>query len=246
MRLLSTGLLASVVAAAVSLPVVSVATAKEKPPQEWDGLERRPSKRLDNVYVRPNVQFKAYKRVRLDPVDVQFDKDWDPNSGSRMLTNRLSKDEIQDIRTGLAELFRDEFGKHLAKGGYMLVDTNDEDVLRVQAALVNLYINAPETNSASRTRSYTMDAGRVTLVMQLADSVTGQTLARVVDTQQGLDTGRLTWTTSVSNSAEARRIVGIWSDQLRKALDRVNGRKSPSERGHFLHGRYRHAAALAV
>jgi hypothetical protein len=225
MRLLSTGLLATVVAAAVSLPVISVATAKEKPPQEWDGLERRENKKLDNVYVRPNVQFKGYKRIRLaQPVDVQFDKDWDPNSGTRGVSNRLSKDEIQNIRTGLSALFRDEFTKHLAKGGYSMVDSNDEDVLVVQAALTNLYINAPQTSSSSITRSYTMDAGRVTLVMQLADSVTGQTLARVVDTQQGLDTGNLTWTTSVSNSAEARRIVGIWSDQLRKALDRVNGK----------------------
>jgi hypothetical protein len=69
-----------------------------------------------------------------------------------------------------------------------------------------------------------MDAGRVTLVMQLSDSITHQSLARVVDTQQGMDTGRLTWTTSVSNSAEARRIVGLWATQLIKGLDRVNGK----------------------
>ena len=41
---------------------------------------------MDNVYVRPNVQFTAYKSVKLDPVDVKFDKDWDPNSGTRELS----------------------------------------------------------------------------------------------------------------------------------------------------------------
>ena len=60
--------------------------------------------------------------------------------------------------------------------------------------------------------------------MQLSDSVTHQLLARVVDTQQGQDIGRMSWTTSVSNSTEARRIIGIWADALRKALDRVNGK----------------------
>ena len=82
-RLLSTTLLASAAVAALSLAAMSVGTAKEKPPQEWDGLVRRENKKLDNVYVGPDVEFKAYKRVSLDPVEVKFDKDWDPNSGSR-------------------------------------------------------------------------------------------------------------------------------------------------------------------
>jgi hypothetical protein len=225
MRLLSAGLAASLAVAALTLPVISVSTAKEKPPQEWDGLERRTNnKKLDNLYVRPNVTFPAYKRVSIDPVDVQFDKNWDPNSGTRGVSNRLSKDDIEKIRTGLSELFREEFSKRLTAAGYPVVEESGEDVLRVEAALINLYVNAPEVQSSSVTRSYTMDAGRVTLVMQLSDSITHQSLARVVDTQQGMDTGRLTWTTSVSNSAEARRIVGLWATQLIKGLDRVNGK----------------------
>ena len=90
MRLLATGLVATVAAAAVTLPVLSVATAKEKPPQEWDGLVRQTSKKLDNVYIRPNVTFKAYKRLRLDPVEVKFDKNWDPNDGTRTLSKSNS------------------------------------------------------------------------------------------------------------------------------------------------------------
>jgi Protein of unknown function (DUF3313) len=216
-------LAASLAVVALALPVVTV--AKEKPPAEWDGLERRTNnKKLDNLYVRPNVTFKAYKRVSLGPVEVKFDKDWDPNSGTRGVSNRLSKEDIEKIRTGLSALFREEFSKRLGNAGYPVVEESGDDVLHVEAALVNLYVNAPETMSSSVTRSYTMDAGQVTLVMELADSVTRQALARVVDTQQGMDTGRMTWTTSVSNSAEARRIVGLWSTQLIKALDRVNGK----------------------
>jgi hypothetical protein len=224
MRLLATGLVATVAAAAVTLPVLSVATAKEKPPQEWDGLVRQTSKKLDNVYIRPNVTFKAYKNLRIDPVEVKFDKNWDPNDGTRTLSNRLSNEEIEEIRTGIAKTTMEEFTKRLEKAGYPVVTANGDDVLVVQAAVINVYINAPETNSASITRSYTMDAGRATKVMQVNDSVTGQTLARVVDTQQGLDNGRLQWTTSVSNSAEARRILGIWADALIRGLDKVNGK----------------------
>ncbi len=64
--------------------------------------------------------------------------------------------------------------------------------------------------------------GRVSVVMQLSDSVTHQLLARVVDTQQGDEYGNLSWTSSVSSSDEARRIIDIWAYALRLALDKVN------------------------
>ncbi|MEO8308355.1 MAG: DUF3313 family protein [Pseudomonadota bacterium] len=222
MRLLATGLVVTAAAAALALPMVAI--AKEKPPQEWDGLERQSSKKMDNVYVRPNVQFTAYKKVKLDPVEVKMDKDWDPNSGTRGVSGRITSEDIEKIRTDAAALFQDEFVKRLTRAGYPVVTTSGDDVLQLKAAVINVYINAPEKMTAGISRSYTMDAGRATVVMDASDSVTGQSLARVVDTQQGLDNGRLQWTTSVSNSAEARRIVGLWADAVVRALDRVNGK----------------------
>jgi hypothetical protein len=223
MRLVATCLMATAAVAALVLPA-TVATAKEKPPQEWDGLVRQSSKKMDNVYVRPNVTFKAYKSVKLDPVEVKFDKDWDPNSGTRGVSGRITNEDIDKIRTGLSELFADEFSKRLAKAGYPVVTTRGDDVLQIKAAIINLYVNAPEKQTAGMSRSYTMDAGRATVVMEAADSITGQSLARVVDTQQGLDNGQLQWTTSVSNSAEARRIVGLWAQAVVRGLDKVNGK----------------------
>jgi len=64
----------------------------------------------------------------------------------------------------------------------------------------------------------------MTVVMQLADSVTGQLLARVVDQKQASSYGRLQWSSSVTNSAEARAAFTAWADALCKALDEVNGR----------------------
>jgi hypothetical protein len=225
MRPLVVGLLTLLSGATLSVCVPGVAVA-EKPPQEWDGLQRRTSKTLENVYVRPNVEFKAYKRVRLDPVQVAMDKSWDPNEGRVGLQGRLSSEDILRIRGELSQAFRDVFAEHLSKSAYPLVATNGEDVLLVQAALINVYINAPDTmmDSGGTARSFAMDAGRMTLVMQLVDSVTGQILARVVDTRQGPATGSLKWSNSVTNSAEVRRVIGQWADALCKALDEVNGR----------------------
>ena len=222
LRMLLAGMVAVLTSASLLLMVPRAAVAQQPPP-EWDGLARVKSKSLEHVYVRQNVEFKAYKRVRLDPVQVAMDKNWDPNSGRIELKGGLSSADIQRIRGELAKTFRDVFAERLSKNGYPLVETGGDDVLLVQAALINVYINAPASSSAA-TRSYVMDAGRMTLVMQLADSVTGQLLARVVDTKDGSDTRIVQWANSVTNSAEARKAIGQWADALCKALDTVNGR----------------------
>jgi hypothetical protein len=222
MRALLAGTMAVLTGALLFSMVPGVAVAQQ-PPQEWDGLVRAKNKALDNVYVRPNVEFKAYKRVRLDPIQVAMDKNWDPNSGKVGLHGGLSSADVQRIREDLSKLFRDVFAERLSKDGYPLVETTGDDVLLVQAALINVYITAPDAGSTT-TRSYVMDAGRMTLVMQLADSVTGQLLGRAVDTKQGTDTRRLQWANSVTNSVEARKAIGQWADALCKALDTVNGR----------------------
>ncbi len=44
----------------------------------------------------------------------------------------------------------------------------------------NLYINAPDTMSAGRSRTYTTEAGEATLVLEARDSTSGALLGRVL------------------------------------------------------------------
>jgi hypothetical protein len=217
-------LVLTAVSAAAILAMAAPGTATaQKMPQEWDGLARVQHKSLEHVYVRPNVEFKAYKKVRIDPVQVKMDKNWDPNAGKVGLTGGLSSADVQRLRDDLSKTFREVFAERLSKGGYPLVEAVGDDVLQLEPALINVYVTAPSTPSAS-TRNYVLNAGRMTLVMQLADSVTGQTLARVVDTKEASDTRGVQWANSVTNSIEARRAMGQWADALCKALDTINGK----------------------
>src|SRR5215470_14976353 len=72
---------------AALLPMALVA---DEPPQEWDGLVRVKSKSLDHVYKLPEADFSGYKRVRLDPIEVEFDKNWKPNASERSPSRRLT------------------------------------------------------------------------------------------------------------------------------------------------------------
>jgi hypothetical protein len=128
------------------------------------------------------------------------------------------------IQKGLAELARDVFRRELEKkGGYALVAEPGDDVLRVRARIVDLYINAPDTASAASTRVYVVNAGEMTLMAELYDSVTNTLLARVIDRQRGLERGlnELQIANRVTNTAEADRILTFWASRLRNALDKA-------------------------
>lgn len=219
-RPLSLGLLVMGVAVAALLP----AMAADEPPKEWDGLVRVSSKQLDHLYKLPEADFSGYKRVRLDPIEVEFDKNWKPNQNERSPSRRLTDEDIEKIKKALAEEFRKVFTEELTKNGYAVVEESGEDVLRVSAAIINLYITAPEKMSAGRSRTYTTSAGHMTLVVELRDSVTGKLMARAIDSVQGRDTGNFMITNSVTNMSSARTALSKWAVVLREGLDEASGR----------------------
>lgn len=214
----------SLAAAAGTLLLQACAT--QKPAPSWDGLELREQKGLDAVYVKPNVTFTAYKQVALDPVTVKFAKDWDPNEGSAERIRRFSKEDIEGIRTGIASEFEKVFKKVLTEGGYTLTELAGPDVLHVGAALIDIYITAPDEMTAGRSRTYTTESGRLTLVMEMVDSLTGETLARVVDKEEGTDIGVWQWTNRTTNMADLDSALRKWAMALRRGLDKVNGKQS--------------------
>jgi hypothetical protein len=191
------------------------------PPPDAEGLQRAPSSKVDEFYLRPGATFTAYRRVRLGPVEVSFNKLW-----ARQHRN-IDAEESSKLRAELATLARTEFARQMQRrDGYELVDAAGPDVLEIRASIVNLDIYAPEVNDASIRRSYVLKAGEATLVAELRDSQTGSLLARVVDRREMREYPDFQLATSVSNSAEARELVGLWSQMLRRYLDtaRMDGR----------------------
>ncbi len=208
--------------------VACAQTPPAAPAAEWDGLQLREQKNLDAVYVKPNVTFKGYQQVLLTQPHVAFSKNWDPNEGSaRSLGTQIDARDIEEIKTGISSEFRKAFEERLSQGGYKLTTAPGEDVLRVDAALIDIYITAPDNMSAGRSRTYTAETGRITLVMELRDATTGELLARVVDKEEGRDFGYMQITNRVTNTADLRVALNKWADVLRAGLDKVNG-KTPT------------------
>ena len=213
------------VAGGVALPLLISATLANTPPAEWDGLVRVQNRSLDHVYLLPDVSFSGFTRVRLEPVAVSFYRNWNPN---RSPTQRLRASDMENIKSSLANEFRRILSDALTRAGYKLVEEDGDDVLRVDAAIVNLSITAPSAGAAPRSRTYVTNTGQMTLVAELRDSVSDQLLGRVVDTVRGRRTGGFQWTTSVTNMADARRAMTQWADVLVTGLNDVEGRSPPA------------------
>lgn len=194
------------------------AIAAEPPATTPDGLERVRNSRLDLVYRRPGVDMTGYTRIMLDPVEVAFKKQWTQDF------RRVSKSDRERIRSELAKEFQAIFLEELqTKGGYQIVNEPGEDVLRVTAQIFDLYINAPDTMSAGRSRTYALSTGEATLGAELTDSESGAVIARAADHVRARESATMQWITRSQNRADARAMLRKWAAAMREGLDAARG-----------------------
>jgi hypothetical protein len=203
-------------------PALGASKADLEMAMSHDGLQKITVKGLDLVYARPGATLAAYNRVKLEPIEVSFRKDWDPTmSRSRI---KLSAEDRENIRTTVAKIVYEEFVKELQnKSTYQVVTEAGPDVLRVKTNIVNLFVSAPKPETTGRSRTYTVSSGEMTLVAELYDSETGEILARVIDRREGRRAGTLMLTSSATNEEDARSVASSWARILRSGLDKAHG-----------------------
>ena len=171
------------------------------------------------AYIDPDADFSVYKRVAILEPLVAFRSNWrrDQNrSRSRNISNR----DMERIKSDVATLFERVFTERLEAAGYEVVDGANEDVLLVRPAIIDLDISAPDTRTTGRSRTFTASTGAATLYIQLFDSLSGDVIGRAADRQAVRRAGgTLSWSNSVTNTADARRMMGGWADNLVGFLD---------------------------
>lgn len=209
----------AIIALLLSVAATSPAWAKKNLPAVNDeGMELIKDSKLATVYADPDADLSIYNSVMLMDATVAFKKNWkrDQNRGVSM---KVKDRDMVKIQEEVAAVFREVMTKELVDGGYTMADAPGEDVLLVKPAIVDLDVYAPDIQSANRTMSYSESAGEMTLNIELFDSVTEDKIARATDRQRDPRRGYAQWRTSVSNRADARRMMSGWAKALRSALD---------------------------
>jgi len=207
--------------AAVLLLALGSAAASDAP-ESWDGLVQVKPKRMDAAYLLPGADFRQYTKLMIDPTQVAFQKDWQKRiNDSRRLSDRVDDEQAQKILAAARTNFDDVFVEEFTKAGYTIVKQPGPDVLRVSTAVVNLYVNAPDTMSAGRSYSFTTEAGEATLVLEVRDSLTNALMGRALDRRETQGGAGTQLTTSVTNQVEFRALFRQWASIAAKGLEEL-------------------------
>jgi hypothetical protein len=222
-RLISTALLGVLVMA-----TGCAGSGDELPAVSEEGMNRVQSKRVDALYVNPDANFSEFKRFAIAEVDVSFRRNWlkDQNQTRRQLNRRVSQEDADRIRAAVAGSFRTIFTDELENAGYTVVDqavpgNEAADLLLLRPDILDLDVTAPDVRSPDRVRSYTTCGCSMTLSLELFDAMSGSLLARITDSKKAPDQRPMRIANSVTNKAEADRIMRRWAKLLVEKLDSV-------------------------
>ncbi len=159
----------------------NAAEAAQTPPTKTatgtleDGLQQVPIRGAGTFWVRPDVDLRAYDRVALKPITVEYKGNplhyrIDPVRRGVLLTER-------DLRR-LQRSFYDTFKTGLASGkGFGPASQPDPRLLWVSASLLDVVVRNNSMPTGNEIR-LVEDYGEMTLRVEFADSETGETVAR--------------------------------------------------------------------
>jgi len=204
--------------------VAPVALAEEKtgaePERSFDNLVMVEDAAVKMAYIDPDADFSVFKRVAILEPYVAFRSNWQVDQNRNRHRNIRSRD-MERVKEDVATQFERVFTERLEAAGYEVVDVASEDVLLLRPAIIDLDLIAPDTRTASRSRTFTVSSSAATLYIQLFDSLSDDIIGRAADRREvRSSSGVISWSDSVTNNADARRMFGRWADTLIEFLDK--------------------------
>lgn len=164
-----------------------------------------------------DLDLSRYNKVMVDPVTVEFDKDWRPiQTGSHL---EMSQRDRERLKKDIAEVFNKTFREELGEG-LDVVETAGSGVVRITPELIDVHLNAP-TPLMQPGATFTRSVGYVTLHLVFRDAVTGEQLLELHDNVRGRDIGLLRPASPAYNRTELARIFADWAQVVREDLFRA-------------------------
>ena len=190
-----------------------------------DGLTVMESTRFTETQIKKGVVWSGYTKYRITPVEVSFRDDWkrDYNHEQKSLSMRVTDKDMLRIKETMAEIVLEEFDKALKKeGGLTKADQLDSNTLIFTPKVINLDIYAPDVeNGPVISHTLIRQAGRATLFLEVHDAVSGEILARWIDTREDPDRGYFEWANRITNAERARQIVFGWVGRLIEGMEKL-------------------------
>ena len=167
----------------------------------YDSFRPVKGRQVEIAYLNTAADFSGYRRLSADDMGIYYPSHITP-----------SEQDLTRVRTA----FRDAFMTELAE--YDIVDEQAPDVLHISASLVDLRNTAADRlPQLSSDINEILQAGKLTFVIEMSDSVSGRVWARAADTERAPEID-LPEDGDVDD-AEVRAAAQHWAELLRAFLD---------------------------
>jgi hypothetical protein len=170
--------------------------------------------RLDEVFVKKDVDFTRYRAVIVEDVDVWYPKEASPTPQNQ----KKAEANLAKARHLFRETIRDALSEH-----YQVTDEAGKDVLRFIAEFVDLRSIPADGKLPAELDRYEFETkpGHITMVARLLDSKSGDVLARVADLgkkESAGGDGVVDWN-AIGHDFE------YWAGIFREWMDQVHGQQ---------------------
>ena len=190
----------------------------------FDGLVRIDNSRFANAWIDPDVDLSQYDKIMAG--DAVFEFRAVKKTTSLTTARRANESEFwisDENKESLIEIVSEAFRKELEKSEHFTVaDAPGPDVLIIVGGLHDIVSRVPP-DMIGRGDIYLSSVGEATLVIELKDSLSGETIYRAIDRRAAERAGdQMMVSNTVTSRSEVRRLAQRWATRMREGLDSVH------------------------
>jgi len=182
-----------------------------------EGLELVSSTDASAFYVKPGTTLSEYKNVELLAAFVSIDEEWVKDYNREVMrTRRLRDNDIEAIKTRIADDFWETFGgDFFAAGTYQETQDALPAKLILRPAIINVSLASVDSSGQTVTQNVTGDAtGSMTLVLEIYDAASSELLGRMFNLQTVGRAADFGLESSSTDRADEQRVYKTWASDV--------------------------------
>lgn len=189
----------------------------------FDGLVRIDNARFSAAWIDPEIDLTQYNKILPGGAEFQFRS---VQKMSAMQARRTNENEFwisESQRERLVEVVSGIFDEELQRSEHFTItDEPGADTLIIVGALHDIVSRVPP-DIVGRGEIWLSSLGEGTLIIELADSLSGEVIYRAVD-RRAIENvgGQMIRSNSASTWGEVRRWARRWATRLREGLDSIH------------------------
>ncbi len=187
----------------------------------FDGLHLVDNSIFRQAWADPDIDFSRYSKIMPGGAFFEYRAVKKTSSMSRARSSASEFYIDEAAREKLKELTSEIFNEELAKSSrFTVADASGPDVLIIRGGLHDIVSNVPP-DIIGRGDIYLSSVGEITLILEAVDSQSGEVIFRAVERRALDSSGAAMRSSSVTTTAEVRRVLRRWATTLRNGLDSI-------------------------